>query len=123
MSLKTKKEDKLARLKQLMNPMLDRQPIDTGLGYSVDGSKDDLFNYLMAKQISSPVVRDSNNVMQSVTIQDWDAIISAVAVQSSSAFAIKWEYSERINACKTVAVVDAIDIDIGFGAEPEPTIP
>lgn len=123
MSLKTKKEDKLARLKQLMNPMLDRQPIDTGLGYSVDGSKDDLFNYLMAKQISSPVVRDSNNVMQSVTIQDWDTIISAVAVQGSSAFAIKWEYADRINACKTVAEVDAIDIDIVFGAEPEPTIP
>lgn len=80
-----------------------RPRIDTGLGFFVDGSRDDLENFKIGQEFLIPFVKDADGIMRPVTSADYDVIIQKIKETGISGYNMKWTKEEEINAFTTVS--------------------
>ena len=80
----------------------DRPKVDTGLGFVVDGGYNDIKNFEIGKKYALPEVKDANNNKHSVTISDYDTILSAIELNGISLFVTKDTKEQEIRALTTV---------------------
>jgi hypothetical protein len=109
------KAKKKMKLKGLFSAKVSRPVIDTSLGFSVDGSKDDLANFEIAKSLNLDFVKDADGKIHQIELSDWDVIITAIKQKGVSLFQEKWEIETQIDACTTTQELADLDISGAFG--------
>ena len=75
-----------------------RPSVDTGLGFSVDAGRTDLENYKMGKASNLLTVVDNNGVSHTITLSDYDTIITAIEQYYIACLQTKWATKEQILA-------------------------
>lgn len=111
------KELKKEAIKPLFKAATFRPRIDTTLGFSVDGSKDDLVNLENAQKLGVDFVKDADGVTHKIdATTDWDTILNAVRQYGLALYKEKWELENSVDACTTVDELNAISLDGIFGA-------
>lgn len=104
-----------AKVKDLFLAKVSRPVIDTGLGFNVDGSKDDLANFEIAKSLELNFIKDADGEMHQIEVLDWDIIIKAIKQKGVLLFQEKWELESKIDACTTAKELADLDISGAFG--------
>lgn len=87
-----------------------RHVVDTGLGFSVDGSYQDLQNLEAGKALGLTFVVDSNGIRQNILVTDWDTILTAIRTNGLLILENKWTKQVLINEANTLEELDAIQI-------------
>lgn len=103
------------KVKDLFLAKVSRPVIDTGLGFNVDGSKDDLANFEIAKSLELNFIKDADGEMHQIKPLDWDTIIKAIKQKGVLLFQEKWELESEIDACTTAKKLADLDISGAFG--------
>lgn len=116
-SLDQAKEAKKAHLCELFRAKNLRPKIDTGLGFDVDGGKEDLINLEVVKDLKIRQIKLANNEFQTLKEGDIDKIISIVKLAGAKRYKEKWEWEAKIDAAKTITELEAINIEGAFGTE------
>lgn len=114
-SLDEMKMFKKTHLKGLFIAKINRPRIDTGLGFEVDGSKDDLVNLEIAKSLELDFVKDADGKLHQIKISDWDVILKAIKQKGVLLFQEKWELETKIDACTTILELSELDTSGAFG--------
>jgi len=97
------REAMLIDLKEAFSGYSERPKVDTGLGYFVDGGRNDLTNFQIGKEFGFPAVKDANGDMQPITVEQYDTIITAIKAKGVSLYQVKWSKEDEIKALETVA--------------------
>jgi len=108
--LKTAKEVKLIKLKAYTKEQLniERPRVDTGLGFEVDGGKEDLLFFENGQKLKLTELRDADNQMQTINLEDWDTILDAIRTRAFNILKFKWETEELIKNATTIEELDSI---------------
>jgi hypothetical protein len=114
-NLELAKEKKKALVKGLFVAKYNRPVIDTTLGFSVDGSKDDLANFEIAKSLDLNFVKDADGALHQIELSDWDVIIGAIKQKGVLLFQEKWALETQIDACETAQELSDLDVSGAFG--------
>jgi hypothetical protein len=110
-SLKYYKDEKILEAKKLRDiEAAARPPVDTGLGFSVDGSATDLDYFEIGKLLDMIFVIDSDGESQPIILADWETILNAVAVYRLSILQKYWTHKTAIEAATTLSEVGSIEI-------------
>ena len=123
--LDTYKRMRKARLKAMRDDLgANPPPADTTLGYKVDSSYEQLVNLQTGQTLGVTILRDADNVMQTVSAADWDTIILAVKQHGAAIIFNKWTIDDAIDAVE----IDATNVTerdaliaveaVGFGTYP-----
>lgn len=75
--------------------------VDTGLGFSVNGTYSNKVDFETGKKHNIPAVRAADNLFYDVTQADYDVIINAIEVSGMALFQKKWELEKLIDAATT----------------------
>ena len=106
------KRVKLDRLsKRFARVRKSRPRVDTGLGFAVDGGYEDVENLKVGRAMGLTTVKDADNVMQTITLDQWDTIIGAAQAKGLSLYQAKWQTEDAINAATSVQALEEISID------------
>lgn len=119
-SLDEAKMLKKTHLKGLFSAKMSRPKVDTGLGFEVDGSKDDLANFEIAKSLELDFIKDADGKLNKIKTSDWDVIIKVIKQKGVSLFQEKWELEAKIDACKTLEELAELDTSTAFGTAEAP---
>ena len=79
-----------------------RPIVDTGLGFSVDGGYSDLQNFIVGKEFELPEVKDTYGEKHSVTLADYDTIITTIKQNGINLFVLKDTKEQEIKALTTI---------------------
>jgi len=110
-SLDYYKNERILEAKALRETEESARPeVETSLGFSVDGSSDDIRNFEIGKRLGLLFVIDVAGIEQTITLSDWDIIIDAVCINGLSVLEKYWGYKAAIENCTTLAEVQSIDI-------------
>lgn len=94
----------LGKLSAAFKSITSQRPVvDTGLGFYVDGGKDDLTNFEVGKKYALPEVKDYKGETHPVTVEQYDNIIQAIEVNGLNLFQEKWTKEQDIKALGSVA--------------------
>jgi hypothetical protein len=107
--------EKLDILKQGFEVASKRPEVDTGLGFSVDGSHADLQNFKLGQDIGLLSVIDSEGISQTITVEDYATIITAIQVANVALMQTKWDTKALLQGVDlqsptALASLDAIEI-------------
>ena len=107
--------EKLSMLKQGFEEVSKRPKVDTGLGFSVDGSHADLQNFKLGQDIGLLSVIDSEGISQAITAEDYATIITAIQVANVALMQTKWNTKALLQGVDlqsptALASLDAIEI-------------
>lgn len=96
------KQSMIEDLKLTFKEKALRPIIDTGLGYSVDGGREDLENFKVGKEFGFEYVKDSEGEMKPATAENYDTIILEIKKYGILLYQKKWEKEEEIENLQTV---------------------
>lgn len=103
------KADRLSkRFARLRN---SRPRVDTGLGFAVDGGYADVENLKVGRAMGLTQVKDADNIMQTITLDQWDTIIGAAQARGLALYQTKWQTEDAINAATSMQALEEISID------------
>lgn len=107
--------EKLSMLKQGFEEVSKRPKVDTGLGFSVDGSHADLQNFKLGQDIGLLSVIDSEGISQAITAEDYATIITAIQVANVALMQTKWNTKALLQGVDlqsptALASLDAIEM-------------
>jgi hypothetical protein len=107
--------EKLVILKQRFEAVSKRPKVDTGLGFSVDGSHADLQNFKLGQDLGLLYVIDSDGGFQVITIEDYAVIISAIQSANLTLMQTKWDtkallQAVELNDMASLSELDAIEL-------------
>ena len=111
------KEAKKSDLKLKFTEISERPIVDTGLGFNAQGGYQDLANLQTSIYLDKDeplYFRDADNVTHEVTKVEFKAILDAVIANGARLMHVKWDLSDAIEAAKTEAELNAIDINAGW---------
>lgn len=80
-----------------------RPRVDSGIGFFVDGGRDDLLNFQIGQKHSIMTVRDADNIDHVITAADYVTIITAMEAAGIAAMQLKWFKGVEIGSMLTVA--------------------
>lgn len=109
---KSPEEVKVRMVKSIKDTFMTNQKdpvVDTGLGFSVDGSYESVKNFEIGKKYTLPSVKASDNTFHNVTDADYDTIISAIEVFGVTLFQIKWTKESEVQAMTTLDELKAYE--------------
>lgn len=92
----------LKDLKETFTTLSVRPRVDTSLGYAVDGSRDDLQNFQIGRDLGFPTIVDADDNEHAATLDDYNTIILAIQVKGAELFNTKRTKKAEINALTTV---------------------
>lgn len=99
-------EEKLKELRNLFEQVSKRPVVDTGLGFSVDGSQTDLKNFEVGRKHGLTQVKGSDNLIYDVQPEDLDTIIEAIELNGLALYGKKWAKEAEIQASEEPWTVD-----------------
>ena len=82
--------------------MMVRPEVDTGLGFSVDGSYQDLKNFETGKEYGILQVKDVYGVFHDINLEDYDTIIKAIKDKGIELFTAKWNKELEVDAISSI---------------------
>jgi len=85
-------------LKELFLSKMVKPLVDTGLGFSVDGGRDNLQDFQSGLALNVLIVRDSTNTMHTVTTAEMYQIITAIQTNGMVLYQRKWELEALIDS-------------------------
>ena len=80
----------------------ERPVVDTGLGFSVDGGREDIDNMEIGQKHGLPQVRGADDLWYAVSTADYDTIISAIELNGIKLFQTKWSKEATVSAFTTL---------------------
>jgi hypothetical protein len=111
-SLRYYKDERIREARVIREAEFSARPqVDTGLGFSVDGSAADLRNFEIGKRLGLLFVKDADGASQTIISNDWDTIINAVSINGLSILQKYWDYKEDIANCTSLDEVQAVVIE------------
>lgn len=111
------KLEQKAKLSGLFKEASERPEVDTGLGFSVDGSHTDLLNFEIAHKYAvlsgeeNAYIKASDNTMKLIAVTDYETIIQSIELNGIGLYQIKWAKEVEIESS---LVPWEIDIDETF---------
>jgi len=85
----------------------ERPKIPTSLGFSVDGSMNDLLNFQIGKELQLPIIKDSEGIEHSVVLSDYDIILLEIKVYGINQYKNKWDFENTIkNICNSAEEIE-----------------
>ncbi len=100
--LKSVKKLMLKDLKESFLSYALRPKVDTGLGFIVDGGRDDIKNFEIGKKYGLEAIKDADGNRHPVTDSDYDTVITAIEQKGMSLYATKWQKEAEINEMGTI---------------------
>ena len=91
-------QEKLNSLKAAYSHAKTIASIDTGLGFKVNARSTDIENLKSGKAAGLLSIRDYDNQSQTITLEDYDTIISAIQNKIVSDLQAKWAKEDALNA-------------------------
>lgn len=79
-----------------------RPDVSSSLGFTVNGGRDDVTNFEIGKKHALPQVKDSVGVFHTVTLSDYDTIISEIETFGISLYQTKWDKEASILGFTTI---------------------
>lgn len=107
--LKSALKDKVS---QKYKAMMVRPEVDTGLGFSVDGSYADLKNFETGKEYGILQVKDVDGVFHDINIEDYDTIIKAIKEKGIELFTAKWNKELEVDAISSIDELKAFEDEL-----------
>jgi len=91
-----KKEIKKKEIKKIFGQKIKKPIVDTGLGFSVDGGRDNLQDFQGGLSIGYYKVKGADNIIRDVTKEDMELIIQKIQLRGLMLYQRKWELEELI---------------------------
>jgi hypothetical protein len=107
------KESLKAKVKASFARKAKRPIVDTGLGYSVQGSYEDLADFQIGREVALPMIRAEDNEFYEVDDAGYAIILQAIKVNSLRLKQAKWSHLNAIDALTSVS--EAVEYDITTG--------
>lgn len=73
-----------------------RPRVDTGLGFDVDGSYQDLLNFEVGAEFQLTTLKDADNNIHEVTAEDYNTIIQKIKENGIRLLSEKWQKEQEI---------------------------
>jgi len=109
--LENQKEILLVKLRAKTKERLTGRPrIETGLGFAVDGSTEDLMLFENAQKMGLTELRDADNQMQDIELSDWDEILDAIRIYGYGILKHKWDTEKLIKDASTLEELENIEL-------------
>ena len=89
--------------------LLQRPRVDTTLGFDVDGSYEDLKNFETGKEFNILTVKDADGINRTITLLDYDTIITAIKQKGLVLYQEKWTEEAMIDAMTTLDEIIAYE--------------
>ncbi len=103
----------LCKIKEITYKKFNGRPIvDTGLGFSVDGGASDLNNFISGKDIGLLIIKDSNNTLQDIRLEDYDTIIKKIRENGFMYMDKKWTLEHEVNISETLDDLKVVQVKI-----------
>lgn len=104
-------QDKLlSKVSQEFKSITSQRPVvDTGLGFYVDGGKDDLTNFEVGKKYVLPEVKDYKGETHPITVEEYDNVIQAIEMNGLNLFQEKWAKEQDIKALDSIEAIIAYE--------------
>ena len=103
--------EKLGMLKQRFEAASKRPKVDTGLGFTVDGSHADLQNFKLGQALGLLSVVDSEGVLQVITIEDYATVITAIQVAQLALMQTNWDAKALLQAVDLESLIAIAELD------------
>lgn len=103
--------EKLGMLKQRFEAASKRPKVDTGLGFTVDGSHADLQNFKLGQALGLLSVVDSEGVLQVITIEDYATVITAIQVTQLTLMQTNWDAKALLQAVDLESLTAIVELD------------
>lgn len=84
-----------------------RPRVATGLGFDVDGSYQDLQNFQVGKEFGILEIKDADGNIHSISLEDYDTIITAIKAKGLELYKAKWVAEAEIDALTTMEEIIA----------------
>lgn len=107
------KDQLKAKVKEIFISESKRPRVDTGLGYSIDGSREDLENFNIGKKRGFPFIKDVDGMDHPATTAEYDAAITAIEDYGMFLLQKKWNSEADIENLKTIDECIAFDLSLG----------
>ncbi len=75
---------------------------DTGLGYNVDATMNDLQLFEIGKELNLEYIKDADNVMHVATVEAYEAILHSIKVRGLMLMQTKWTHLDVIESMTTI---------------------
>jgi len=79
-----------------------RLPVDTGLGFSVDGGLNDLQLFELGKTQGILTVRDVDDNTHTIVLEDYNTIIDKINAKGEVTMQYKWDKKDEVKALATI---------------------
>lgn len=86
---------------------MQRPRVATGLGFDVDGSYQDLQNFIVGKEFGVLDVKDADGNVHTIAIEDYDTIVNAIKAKGLELYKAKWVAEAEIDALTTMEEIIA----------------
>jgi len=87
-----------------------RPKVLTSLGFSMDGGSEDYLNLSIGSSLGITSVRDTDNIIHTVTSEELTTIIDEIKTNSMTLTQNKWIKEQEINACTTLTQLSKVII-------------
>jgi len=92
-----------AKVSKSFKDVFARPRVDTGLGFFVDGLRDDILNFKDGKELGVEIIFDADgNKHENITPENYDTIIKAIKIYGLNAYKEKWGTLEEIKNLKNI---------------------
>jgi hypothetical protein len=95
--LEAAKTAKKAEIKSLFLSKMQKPIIDTGLGFSVDGGRDNLQDFQGGHALGFYIARDSENVTHQLTKEQMEQVIVKIQANGLALYQRKWELEALVD--------------------------
>lgn len=104
------KEKYKKRVKDKFTQLGNNVIVDTGLGFSVNGGRDNLRDFETGKKHNLPQIKDSDNNFHDATAEMYDTVIGAIELNGISTYQWKWAKEVEIDGCLDINQLNSVDI-------------
>lgn len=117
--LKLMKDRKIEEIRSGFVSYSVKPRVETPFGFAVDGGYNNLQDFTYGKDLGFLFIRDADNQMHEVTVEQMDAIIASIKMNGISVYQKKWTLEQEVGAieCTTltnyetaVAALNAIKV-------------
>ena len=103
------KEAMKSKVSIAFKALANKPRVDTGLGYYVDGGRDNLGDFEVGKEYNLPQVKDADGNFHAINAGDYDTIIGAIKSNGLALYQEKWAKEAEIDALTTLDAIIAYE--------------
>ena len=100
------KASKIEQIRTSFNSYSEKPRVQTELGFAVDGGYTNLQDFTYGKDLGFLYIRDADNQMHEVTLEQMDIIITSIKTNGIRVYQKKWILEQEVGAVNITSVTE-----------------